>query len=419
MRAPARRAARIASRSLPSVAQSFVEEHADGLVCLSGCARNGLAVHDPNAAARLARAFGRERFFVELQRPYERGDVRRNAALRDLAEHLGVAHRRHRQRACPRGAAHAAPGHARRDPLPHLARRLRAGAAGQPREHPARAGRGGRALRRHRPGRRRPHRRDRGAPAVRPHRGARLPLSRLLRRRRAGDPAARRDLQRRLRRPLSAARPAAARPGARSPRERARADRRARAGRVLPAPLGGARARPGMRPAGARSRLAPPLPAAGARARQLGRLDRLLPHRPLARRSGRERSLARALPQPRAGLGPGHRPRLPARHPREADRRRHRALRQRARLARRELRHLPLARRDPRRRQGARAAAGRARADRPAQRRLGCLAHRRGGGRPSGCRAQAGLEALARLPVPRRPRSPACRATSPSTRAAW
>ena len=37
-----------------------------------------------------SRAFGREHFFVELQRPFERGDVRRNAALRDLADHLGV-----------------------------------------------------------------------------------------------------------------------------------------------------------------------------------------------------------------------------------------------------------------------------------------------------------------------------------------
>jgi len=74
----------------PSVGQGFIEAHADGLVCLSGCARNGLAVRDPNAAAGFARAFGCESFFVELQRPYERGDVRRNAALRDLAEHLGV-----------------------------------------------------------------------------------------------------------------------------------------------------------------------------------------------------------------------------------------------------------------------------------------------------------------------------------------
>jgi error-prone DNA polymerase len=66
-----------------------LERHAEGLVCLSGCARNGLAVVDPNAAARLARAFPGA-FYVELQRPYERGDARRNAALADLAELLRV-----------------------------------------------------------------------------------------------------------------------------------------------------------------------------------------------------------------------------------------------------------------------------------------------------------------------------------------
>jgi error-prone DNA polymerase len=76
--------------SPPRLDQALLEESNDGLVCLSGCARDGLAVRDPNAAARLARAFGRERFYVELQRPYERGDVRRNARLRELAETLGV-----------------------------------------------------------------------------------------------------------------------------------------------------------------------------------------------------------------------------------------------------------------------------------------------------------------------------------------
>ncbi|HEY4412950.1 MAG TPA: PHP domain-containing protein, partial [Gaiellaceae bacterium] len=74
--------------SPPALEQELLEELNDGLVCLSGCARDGLAVHYPNAAARLAAAFGRDRFFVELQRPYERGDARRNAALRDLAESL-------------------------------------------------------------------------------------------------------------------------------------------------------------------------------------------------------------------------------------------------------------------------------------------------------------------------------------------
>jgi error-prone DNA polymerase len=74
----------------PALDQALLEELNEGLVCLSGCARHGLAVRDPNAAARLAQAFGRDRFFVELQRPYERGDARRNAALRHLAESLGV-----------------------------------------------------------------------------------------------------------------------------------------------------------------------------------------------------------------------------------------------------------------------------------------------------------------------------------------
>jgi error-prone DNA polymerase len=74
----------------PRLDPALLEERNEGLVCLSGCARNGLAVRNPNAAARLARAFGRERFFVELQRPYLRGDTRRLAALRALAADLGV-----------------------------------------------------------------------------------------------------------------------------------------------------------------------------------------------------------------------------------------------------------------------------------------------------------------------------------------
>ena len=90
----------------PALDQRLLEELNHGLVCLSGCARHGVAVRNPNAAARLAGAFGRERFFVELQRPYERGDARRNAGLRDLAESLGVptivtgdVHAHHQRRA--------------------------------------------------------------------------------------------------------------------------------------------------------------------------------------------------------------------------------------------------------------------------------------------------------------------------------
>jgi error-prone DNA polymerase len=74
----------------PSLDPALLVELNEGLVCLSGCARHGLAVRDPNAVVSLARAFGRERFYIELQRPFERGDARRNTALRDLADGLGV-----------------------------------------------------------------------------------------------------------------------------------------------------------------------------------------------------------------------------------------------------------------------------------------------------------------------------------------
>jgi len=74
----------------PALDRHLLASYNDGLVCLSGGARDGLAARNANGAAELAAVFGRERFFVELQRPYERGDARRNARLRDLAETLGV-----------------------------------------------------------------------------------------------------------------------------------------------------------------------------------------------------------------------------------------------------------------------------------------------------------------------------------------
>jgi error-prone DNA polymerase len=83
----------------PSITLEEVERNAAGLVCLSGCARDGAlaarieAGDHPGAAAvgrRLLRAFGPGRFRVELQRPYWRNDRRRNRLLAELAERLGV-----------------------------------------------------------------------------------------------------------------------------------------------------------------------------------------------------------------------------------------------------------------------------------------------------------------------------------------
>ncbi len=74
----------------PSLDRHRFAELNEGLVCLSGCARDGLAVRNGNGAAELASIFGQDRFFVELQRPYERGDAQRNTRLRQLADTIGV-----------------------------------------------------------------------------------------------------------------------------------------------------------------------------------------------------------------------------------------------------------------------------------------------------------------------------------------
>ena len=82
-----------------SVALEQVEAHAEGLVCLSGCARDGLLAGalgrgEGQAAMALGRrllaAFGRDRFRVELQRPHWRRDRARNRRLAALAERLAV-----------------------------------------------------------------------------------------------------------------------------------------------------------------------------------------------------------------------------------------------------------------------------------------------------------------------------------------
>jgi error-prone DNA polymerase len=76
-----------------------LERHTDGLVCLSGCARDGAVAGtwergDPAGAAHLARrllrAFGPDHFRIELQRPLWRHDRSRNRWLASLAERLGV-----------------------------------------------------------------------------------------------------------------------------------------------------------------------------------------------------------------------------------------------------------------------------------------------------------------------------------------
>ena len=77
----------------PSVSASAVAEHAEGLVCLTGCAEHSIlgGVHGERTARRLLDAFGAEEMYVELQRPYARHDRARNRAFAALARRLGAS----------------------------------------------------------------------------------------------------------------------------------------------------------------------------------------------------------------------------------------------------------------------------------------------------------------------------------------
>jgi error-prone DNA polymerase len=80
-------------RTEPWVDLQAVLDHAEGLVCLTGCAqRSAIAggARDERTARRLLEAFGREGLYVELQRPYARDDRARNRALEAHARRLGV-----------------------------------------------------------------------------------------------------------------------------------------------------------------------------------------------------------------------------------------------------------------------------------------------------------------------------------------
>ena len=74
----------------PSLALDSLLAAGEGLVCLSGCAANGAVAGSwerghPERAEQLARrlvaAFGRDRFRIELQRPFWRRDRTRNRRL--------------------------------------------------------------------------------------------------------------------------------------------------------------------------------------------------------------------------------------------------------------------------------------------------------------------------------------------------
>ena len=76
----------------PSISPRELAAHAEGLVCLTGCAER--SVLGPLGGAATVRAllegFGPERLYAELQRPYARHDRARNRAFSARAEKLGI-----------------------------------------------------------------------------------------------------------------------------------------------------------------------------------------------------------------------------------------------------------------------------------------------------------------------------------------
>ena len=86
-------------RLRPSLPWGAIANRTEGLVCLTGCARDGMLAKPieqgryaeaAESGARLRDAFGKDNLRVELQRPFARRDRRRNRLLGQLAERLGV-----------------------------------------------------------------------------------------------------------------------------------------------------------------------------------------------------------------------------------------------------------------------------------------------------------------------------------------
>ena len=75
-------------RGQPELTLEQVEAHAEGLICLSGCAGHGF--HDEPSLRRLLAVFGRNDLRVELQRPFARHDRALGRELAERARLLGV-----------------------------------------------------------------------------------------------------------------------------------------------------------------------------------------------------------------------------------------------------------------------------------------------------------------------------------------
>ncbi len=87
-----------AERTKPELDPSLLARHAEGVICLSGCSRGELrqlvAAGEAEAARRLAMNyrgwFGPDRYYIELQHHFVKGDSALNRGLATLAGELGI-----------------------------------------------------------------------------------------------------------------------------------------------------------------------------------------------------------------------------------------------------------------------------------------------------------------------------------------
>jgi error-prone DNA polymerase len=98
------------SKHQRAVPWALLEQHQAGLVCLSGPNTGGVLARSARAGDReatlaagrkLKALFGAERCYVEIQRHLADGELRVNATVAALAEHLGLVVGGHEQ--CPPG----------------------------------------------------------------------------------------------------------------------------------------------------------------------------------------------------------------------------------------------------------------------------------------------------------------------------
>jgi len=85
-------------RNDPHLDPALLADHAEGVICLSGCRRgeiskivsNGDIASAQHATSKYIEIYGKENFFLELQQNLVMGDVQRNRSMAAIARELGI-----------------------------------------------------------------------------------------------------------------------------------------------------------------------------------------------------------------------------------------------------------------------------------------------------------------------------------------